>query len=71
MNLKIDRTWSLFLDRDGVINERLPDAYVKSWDQFRFAEGVLEALETFFPEFLQNYSGYQPAGNRQRINDRI
>lgn len=53
MNLKIDKTWSLFLDRDGVINERLPDDYVKSWDQFRFAEGVLEALETFSRNFCR------------------
>jgi len=47
MNLKIDKTWSLFLDRDGVINERLPDDYVKTWDQFRFIDGTLEAINIF------------------------
>ena len=35
---------AVFLDRDGVINEHRPD-YVKSWDEFRFLPGVLEALK--------------------------
>ncbi|NTW24660.1 MAG: HAD-IIIA family hydrolase [Lentimicrobium sp.] len=47
MHLKIDKSWSLFLDRDGVINERLPDDYIKSWDQFHFVEGSLEAIKIF------------------------
>jgi D-glycero-D-manno-heptose 1,7-bisphosphate phosphatase len=32
-----------FLDRDGVINRDRPD-YVKSWDEFEFLPGVLEAF---------------------------
>lgn len=51
MNLKIDQSWSLFLDRDGVINKRLPDDYVKSWEQFRFIEGVLDAFKIFSEKF--------------------
>lgn len=51
MNLKIDHTWSLFLDRDGVINQRLPDDYVKSCEQFRFIEGVLDAFKIFSEKF--------------------
>ena len=35
---------TLFLDRDGVINQRLPDAYVRHWDEFTFLPGVLSAL---------------------------
>ncbi len=35
---------SLFLDRDGTLNERLPGAYVRSWEEFRFLPGVLDAL---------------------------
>jgi D-glycero-alpha-D-manno-heptose 1-phosphate guanylyltransferase len=35
---------TLFLDRDGVLNEHRPDDYVKIWDEFRFLPGVLEAL---------------------------
>jgi len=44
-DLKIDNTWTLFLDRDGVINRRIVDGYVKSWEQFQFNPGVKEALK--------------------------
>jgi len=43
--LKIDTSWTLFLDRDGVINRRIVDGYVRSWDQFEFLPGTLEALK--------------------------
>jgi histidinol-phosphate phosphatase family protein len=49
--LSIDKTWSLFLDRDGVINRKLPGDYVRSWAQFSFADGVLEALLVFADVF--------------------
>ena len=44
-DLKIDRGWTLFLDRDGVINRRIVDDYVKSWDQFKFLPGVPDAIK--------------------------
>lgn len=47
MTLKIDKNWTLFLDRDGVINERQPGDYVKSIEQFKFTDGCLEALAMF------------------------
>ncbi|MEI7500940.1 MAG: HAD-IIIA family hydrolase [Bacteroidota bacterium] len=50
-HLKIDRSWSLFLDRDGVINRRIVDDYVKTWDQFEFLPGVLDALKLFHQIF--------------------
>jgi len=34
---------AVFLDRDGVINENRSD-HVKSWDEFRFLPGALEAV---------------------------
>ena len=34
---------TIFLDRDGVINENRAD-YVKSWDEFRFLPGAREAI---------------------------
>jgi D-glycero-D-manno-heptose 1,7-bisphosphate phosphatase len=34
---------AVFLDRDGVINRDRPD-YVKSWEEFEFLPGVLEAF---------------------------
>lgn len=38
------RSWSLFLDRDGVINEKLEDDYVKNWEEFKFKQGSLKAI---------------------------
>ncbi len=37
-------SWTLFLDRDGVINKKLPDDYVKSWKEFEFLPHVKESL---------------------------
>lgn len=34
---------AVFLDRDGVINENRAD-YVKSWDEFAFLPGALDAI---------------------------
>lgn len=41
---KPDKSWTLFLDRDGVINRRPMNDYVKTWKQFEFLPGVLEAI---------------------------
>jgi histidinol-phosphate phosphatase family protein len=35
---------TIFLDRDGVINEDRVD-YIKSWEEFRFIKGVRQALK--------------------------
>jgi len=47
----IDRTWTLFLDRDGVINKRLIDDYIKSWDEFVFLPGVKGSIKIFSEHF--------------------
>lgn len=49
--LKIDINWSLFLDRDGVINRRIPDDYVKNPEDFEFLSGVLEAIALLAEKF--------------------
>jgi len=36
---------ALFLDRDGVINKRLPGDYVSTLEEFQFCEGSLAALK--------------------------
>jgi D-glycero-D-manno-heptose 1,7-bisphosphate phosphatase len=41
----IDKTWTLFLDRDGVLNHEKPGDYIRCWDEFRFYDGVKEALK--------------------------
>ena len=43
---EINKNWTLFLDRDGVINRRPVDDYVKNWNEFEFLPGVLEAIKT-------------------------
>jgi len=39
-----DKYWTLFLDRDGVINERPPGDYVRHIEAFRWLPGVLESM---------------------------
>jgi histidinol-phosphate phosphatase family protein len=40
-----DKTWSLFLDRDGVLNHDKPGSYVMSLEEFRLMNGVKEAMK--------------------------
>lgn len=42
--LKITKDWTLFLDRDGVINRRIIDGYVTSPEEFVFLDHVPEAI---------------------------
>jgi len=44
-NLDINKSWTLFLDRDGVINKKIEGDYVRSWSQFEFIEGAIEGLK--------------------------
>jgi histidinol-phosphate phosphatase family protein len=39
-----DHSWSLFLDRDGVINERIIGGYVQNVSSFHFIDNVQEAI---------------------------
>lgn len=51
----IDKTWTLFLDRDGVINKNIDGGYVLDWEQFEFIDGVLETmpkLAKLFPRII-------------------
>jgi histidinol-phosphate phosphatase family protein len=43
----IDKSWTLFLDRDGVINEEKENSYILNWNEFKFYSGVKEALAIF------------------------
>jgi len=48
---KIDNTWTLFLDRDGVINHEKHNDYIHTWDEFIFYEGVIKAMTVFAKKF--------------------
>ncbi len=41
---KLDKSWTLFLDRDGVINTHRPDDYVKNETEFEWIAGSKEAI---------------------------
>ena len=48
---QIDADWTLFLDRDGVINQRIVDGYVGNIDEFKFIDHVKEAFMLFRQKF--------------------
>lgn len=41
---EIDSSWTLFLDRDGVINRKIDDDYVRHPEDFIFLEQVPESI---------------------------
>lgn len=41
---KITGNWTLFLDRDGVVNQRNIGGYITVVDEFEFLPGVLQAI---------------------------
>lgn len=41
----IDKSWTLFLDRDGVINNEIVGTYVTTVDEFSFCDGATAAIQ--------------------------
>lgn len=41
---RIDDSWTLFLDRDGVLNRHRPDDYVKNWEEWEWIPGSAAAV---------------------------
>jgi histidinol-phosphate phosphatase family protein len=51
-NLKnIDPSWTLFIDRDGVVNKEKHLDYIHKWNEFQFYTGVKEAFKIFNKKF--------------------
>lgn len=48
---QIDKSWTLFLDRDGVINEEKIGEYILHWNYFIFSKGVLEVFKKLTETF--------------------
>lgn len=48
---KIDKSWTLFIDRDGVINHEKKADYIRNWDEFVFYDGVWEAMKILNDKF--------------------
>ena len=66
-DLPIDNSWTLFLDRDGVINERIVGGFVTSWNEFVFLPGVLNAL----PGLSQKFGRMFIVTNQRGVNEGI
>jgi histidinol-phosphate phosphatase family protein len=47
----INSSWTLFIDRDGVVNDEKHLDYIHRWDEFKFYEGVKEAFKIFNEQF--------------------
>ncbi|HNR16504.1 MAG TPA: HAD-IIIA family hydrolase [Chitinophagaceae bacterium] len=47
----IDKNWTLFIDRDGVINHEKKEDYILNWDEFRFYDGVEKAFQKLADKF--------------------
>lgn len=47
----IDKNWTLFLDRDGVINHEKKENYILNWREFKFYDGVKEAFQQLNARF--------------------
>ena len=50
-SLNIDKSWTLFLDRDGVINRQIKGDYVRSVNQLEILAGVPEAISLLTKKF--------------------
>ena len=67
----------LFLDRDGVINEKAPKAqYVNSWSEFKFLSGSINAIKNFSDNnfeiyIITNQAGIQRGKTSLRSLDKI
>lgn len=48
---QIDKGWTLYLDRDGVINHEKYADYINTWGEFTFYEGALEAIRLLSQKF--------------------
>ena len=49
----LDSSWTIFLDRDGVINRRKPGSYIKNIRQFEFIDGAKKAIAKLGKKFTK------------------
>lgn len=77
MTLQINKNWTLFLDRDGVINEEKHDAYVNHLSEFIFYPQAEAAIALLSPLFYKTIvvtnqkgvgRGITPTGELERIH---
>lgn len=49
--IEVDKSWTLFLDRDGVLNRKIEGDYVRNLSQFEWLPGVQESLVKLSRQF--------------------
>jgi histidinol-phosphate phosphatase family protein len=48
---QLDSSYTLFIDRDGVLNHEKHEDYVRHWNEFQFYKSTIEALSILAPLF--------------------
>lgn len=63
---RVGRRWCLFVDRDGVLNRRIVDDYVRNWEAFEWLPGAKDALKTLraWAPYLVVVTNQQGVGKR-------
>jgi len=72
-DLSFNKSWTLFLDRDGVINRRIIGDYVKFWEEFIFEDEALEGIRILSGIFgrLIVVSNQQGVGKGLMVEDQV
>ncbi len=64
---EVDQTWTLFLDRDGVINEDKPGSYIFSPEEFRFMHGA----PALFQKLAEKFGRIIVATNQRGVGKKL
>lgn len=64
---EIDTSWTLFLDRDGVINDRIMGGYVTSINEFHFLKDVPKAISILNKHFQYTFIVTNQQGIAKKI----
>lgn len=67
LSWEIDNNWTIFLDRDGVINERIMGGYVTSTDEFHFLKDVPKAISILNNHFQYTFVVTNQQGVAKKI----
>lgn len=67
LDWNIDKSWTLFLDRDGVINERKMGGYIENVDEFKFLPNAAKSIA----ELSQRFNHVFVVTNQQGIGKKI
>ncbi len=67
LDWNIDKSWTLFLDRDGVINERKMGGYIETIDEFQFLPNAAPSIA----QLSQLFNHVFVVTNQQGIGKKI